>query len=369
MGIKIKFANSLRGIAALCVLISHYYGVFWLSRDVTSNLIYAPILPDTIDIPIVCKIVTYLATINFNFGAFGVAVFFLISGFVIPFSLYTKTRRSFLINRFFRIIPVYFIGFTISLVSLWFCAKYFETQLPFTIQEIFIHYIPGIRDILWSRNIDGIIWTLEIEIKFYVICALVMGYFKRKSLKVFLVPIILFLLSNFIYICAVDICPLGGYIVNLPVTHIIFMFIGVVYNFVYCKIISNKVALVLIIFLQFLSYYNWYLGPYNQNIFISVNYMIAVVTFGLGYYLRDLVHSNYWIDLLADISYPLYVSHAIFGYVFMRIALDYFDNSYSVLICTTALAMVLAYIIHCSVEKWSVNKGKIIIERYINNYS
>ena len=160
---KIKFANSLRGIAALCVLISHYYGAFWFFRNEVSNFIYAPILSDTINTPIVCEMVIYLLTnINFSFGAFGVALFFLISGFVITFSLNSKSRINFLVNRFFRIIPVYFIGFSISLASLGVCAKYFETQLPFTMQEIFIHYIPGVRDILWSRNIDGIIWTLEI---------------------------------------------------------------------------------------------------------------------------------------------------------------------------------------------------------------
>lgn len=367
---RVKFANSLRGIAALCVLIFHYYGIFWLSRDITSNLIYAPILSDTINTPIVCMIIKYLlTTIDFNLGAFGVALFFLISGFVITFSLNSKSRIIFLINRFFRIIPVYFVGFSISLASLWLGAKYFGTQLPFTMQEILIHYIPGIRDILWSRNIDSIIWTLEIEIKFYIICALAIVWFKRNSIKVFLIPIVVFLLSSGMRYYITDLSYQEEYIINFIGTFIIFMFIGVVFNYLYRSVISNKLALFLIIFLQCLSYYNWYSGPYNQSILMSVNYIIAVMIFGLAYYLRDYVKENYYINLLADISYPLYVSHAMFGYVFMRIALEYLNNPYIVLIFMTVLAIVLAYIIHYTVEKWSLEKGKIIIEKYINNHT
>ncbi len=52
---------------------------------------------------------------------------------------------------------------------------------PFNIQEALIHAVPGIRDVIGSRNIDGIIWTLEIEVKFYVLCALSAGWLRRSS--------------------------------------------------------------------------------------------------------------------------------------------------------------------------------------------
>ncbi len=42
-----------------------------------------------------------------NFGAFGVALFFLISGFVIPLSFQSYGRLDFLVARFFRIYPTY----------------------------------------------------------------------------------------------------------------------------------------------------------------------------------------------------------------------------------------------------------------------
>lgn len=52
-----------------------------------------------------------------------------------------------------------------------------------------IHYIPGIRDVMWSRGIDGIVWTLEIEMKFYLVCSALIVWFREQSLKVFFAPI------------------------------------------------------------------------------------------------------------------------------------------------------------------------------------
>ena len=45
-----------------------------------------------------------------NWGPFGVALFFVISGFVIPFSFETYGRLDFIVARFFRIYPTYLTG-------------------------------------------------------------------------------------------------------------------------------------------------------------------------------------------------------------------------------------------------------------------
>jgi superfamily II DNA helicase RecQ len=41
-GQRVEFANTLRGFAAIAVLISHYFGVFWLDRASASSLANAP---------------------------------------------------------------------------------------------------------------------------------------------------------------------------------------------------------------------------------------------------------------------------------------------------------------------------------------
>jgi len=87
-----------------------------------------------------------------------------------------------LVGRFFRIVPLYMVGFTISLAAIGATTLYFVRSWPFSPSSVAIHYVPGLRDILWSRNIDGIVWTLEIEMKFYVICALFAVWYLRWAI-------------------------------------------------------------------------------------------------------------------------------------------------------------------------------------------
>jgi peptidoglycan/LPS O-acetylase OafA/YrhL len=83
---KVDFANTLRGFAALSVLVSHYYGLFWQNRAAVSGFTTAPTL--AVDMYATPHWISWLNAIPiFNWGSYGVALFFIISGFVIPFSL------------------------------------------------------------------------------------------------------------------------------------------------------------------------------------------------------------------------------------------------------------------------------------------
>jgi peptidoglycan/LPS O-acetylase OafA/YrhL len=191
---KIEFANTLRGFAAVCVVISHYYGVFWSSRGAVEALTNSPALSlEAHPIP------TYISLLHvfqlFNWGSYGVALFFIVSGFVIPFSLQRMGWFIFSVNRVLRIMPTYFVGFSVTLLAIFLSGKYFVREWPFGLEEVLIHYIPGLRDLMWSRGIDGIVWTLEIEMKFYLLCAILIGLFRQQSLKVFVAPVMLFVFA------------------------------------------------------------------------------------------------------------------------------------------------------------------------------
>ncbi len=76
---RLIFANQLRGLAALCVVGSHLVAVFWAMRDVVGIATASP--PQPGDGPPFLGL--FLLT-WFNLGPFGVGIFFLISGLVIP---------------------------------------------------------------------------------------------------------------------------------------------------------------------------------------------------------------------------------------------------------------------------------------------
>lgn len=356
MSTRVDFANTLRGFAALAVVISHYYGVFWLNRSAAGALINSPELPlDTYPVP---NWISWLHMVSvFNWGAYGVALFFIISGFVIPFSLDKMGRLEFLVGRVFRIIPVYFVGFTISLLALLASTSYFSREWPFGTKEIFIHYIPGIRDVLWSRGIDGIIWTLEIEMKFYLICAASISWFHRKSLKIFLIPIALFVLA----VCVNRMIPVWGssdqamykfgMVYMTASQYIIYMYIGVVFYFLYSKEIKASNAYLGIGCLFIMFCLHWWVGPYSTSLVLAWSYAFALLTFSFAYLFPNIFRSNPVFDFLANISYPLYVIHGVAGYVAIRLLLEMRWWASVTLAVVTAIFLFSAWLIHVGIEK------------------
>lgn len=92
---KLPLLELIRGCAALLVFLSHISPKVLSSESRLSNI--------------------------FNYGTEAVAVFFVLSGYVMSYALTSKprTRRSFLFHRFIRIYPTYFLALTLSFLLLW----------------------------------------------------------------------------------------------------------------------------------------------------------------------------------------------------------------------------------------------------------
>lgn len=361
---RVEFANTLRGLAALSVLITHYFGVFWTDRESVSQLTNAPLLSfKTQAVP------SYISALHhfvlFNWGTFGVALFFLISGFVIPFSLLKLDWRAFAINRFFRLVPTYIVGFTITLLAIFLCSIYFNKTFPYQSKEMIVHYLPGLRDLFHYKSIDGIIWTLEIEVKFYIICALIARLFQAGSFKVFFIPIFLGISA----LCISALGPIQGIFFRLTFgylfvsQYIIFMFIGVVFHYLYRKLMRIETAVFLIsIFFLFFSFIRQ--GElFKTASTLTSSYAFGLLLFAFAFANPSFFRSNRLFDFLADISYPLYVIHGVAGYVSLRLLLETgFNPGISLLIVTSAV-MLFSIIIHEYVELPAQILGKKLLNK------
>jgi peptidoglycan/LPS O-acetylase OafA/YrhL len=255
------------------------------------------------------------------------------------------------------VFPTYFVGLSVTVLAIFFSTKYFASEWPYTLKEVLIQYIPGIRDILWSRNIDGIIWTLEIEVKFYLLCALLIGLFRRYSLWVFLAPVVLVMIATYLNhlipvwlnnnLRAYELAMVYGTVSQF----ILFMFIGVMFHYIYQKKIGLRKGYICIGGLFILFCLDWFIGPSSITFRLVWNYAFALLTFVFAYTFPSLFRANRVTNFLADISYPLYVIHGVAGYVVLRVMLDRGVKAWVALCVVTGAAFLLAWLIHITIER------------------
>ena len=104
-----------------------------------------------------------------DLGRAGVVAFFAISGFVIPSSLRgpkPQGIRRFAIRRFFRLYPAYWLSIPLGLVTSWWMSGRSPGSAAIAAN------ITMLPDAFGAPKIQGLYWTLEIELVFYGICAI-----------------------------------------------------------------------------------------------------------------------------------------------------------------------------------------------------
>ena len=108
-------------------------------------------------------------------GYLGVPLFFIISGFVISASALNRSALAFAVSRFTRLYPAYWAAIAATL----FVAYLFlgEIEDPLTIAA----NLTMLNDYVGIKDIDGVYWTLQVELKFYacVFLLILFGVFDK----------------------------------------------------------------------------------------------------------------------------------------------------------------------------------------------
>lgn len=98
-----------------------------------------------------------------RYGYLGVDLFFMLSGFVILWSSIDRGPTAFVISRISRLYPSFWVGLLFTIVLAYVLAG----TLP-DVRTV-IANATMIPDMLGSPLIEGVYWTLEIEIRFYAL--------------------------------------------------------------------------------------------------------------------------------------------------------------------------------------------------------
>lgn len=162
----------MRGIAALLVVWQHT--TEYLLQATASNHL------DSIARPIIQTI---------DPGRVGVICFFLISGFIIPSSLkhrHENALREFAIKRFFRLYPAYWLSILLAILV---DTLILMQATPSPAQVIANATMA--QNILGYTHIQGLYWTLQVELIFYGLCALLFHLNALHDTKKILLTIVI----------------------------------------------------------------------------------------------------------------------------------------------------------------------------------
>jgi peptidoglycan/LPS O-acetylase OafA/YrhL len=158
--------DTLRGIAILMVLFGHF-------------------LPDRIVFGQLAHHVTSL-------GRGGVLLFFLLSGYLIFRNVERQDTTIFLSRRLFKIFPAYSINVALIFLVGLFTAGHENWNLKLLLANLFM-----VQDIFGQDLLNGVFWTLLIEIKFYAFIAL--QYLLLRERGMLVIPLVFIMINTAIW--------------------------------------------------------------------------------------------------------------------------------------------------------------------------
>lgn len=350
MSRRYEFAHTLRGIAALSVLAAHYCGAFFQYHEYLATLMQVPALER---VPDIYGVAWMIGEFYVLLSQFGVGIFFIISGFVIPFALMKEDQSMFIKRRVFRIFPVYIAGFTFVATAIFALTVYAGSKFGYSLLHLVSHFGILTRGLLGYSRIDGISWTLEIELVFYLVMAVAGHRIMAHGLRA---PILAALVIAAFAIASNVAMRLGFYSIvgntGFQAWAALLLVVGIGYHLFltgklsrksFCELHAAVAALVIAVWLCFdRTVYTWqWIG----------GYAVAMAVFAIAYAMRDRVKSFWLTSHLANISYPLYVVHALLGYVVMYWVISQGYGAYTAILAAATVSYVVAVVLHLAVEK------------------
>lgn len=357
---KIKSIHYLRGVAALLVVLYHLRGAL--------NNVYLQ---------------SNLGDLLFSYGAFGVDLFFIISGYIICYATQKREEyyvSNYIIRRFFRIYPLLLVC-----VSVYYIFVFDDSNLKYFIRSVIpLNYDFSAGSPFFGYNMLATAWTLTYEIAFYALFlfSMVINHKFRSAICILVILLSVFgvqyAFNGGITLQAYNkISIMDGSLLHAPLTLLSSpMFIDFIYGIlIYLVTQSGFVTKIMNGSKLMFSVATIAFALSSINIISTQVYghgpMVwglwsAVVVISLVMMEKSKEFSEIKIlSFFGDISYSLYLTHVIVIDAYHRNP-EIFPmlqnvNGVTKLIFLMSIMLFIAYIAHILIEKPGITVGKNII--------
>lgn len=348
---RLHVLDGLRLLAAVMVLLFHF-----TARDSTSWG-----APPAVVFPALEPISTY--------GALGVQLFFMISGFVVLLSAWGRRPAQFIASRVSRLYPAYWFAVLSTAALLYFArpitpgGRWEAVRLPGVLVNLTMAQTP-----LRVADVDGVYWTLWEEAKFYllVLVLCVVGVTARRVLIAAIAWPAASVLVGVLHV------PVLGAILGVNTSP--YFALGMVLYLIHARGLTLSTALVGLVDLALIAlniplFVMGWLAAFTRAggnpvvVFVLFVLMAAAILFVTG--ARFSRTSWPWLTVAGSITYPLYLLHDNWGFWLI----DEFHGVLAPPLLVLALLVlfaVVAYLVSRYVERPVARPLRLLVERAVD---
>lgn len=341
-----RYANldALRAIAALAVMVEHMFGDLLRQAPVATGPMSA---------------LAQAVVQNFSLGRFGVALFFLISGFVVPLSIGgERALRYFAVSRLFRLYPAFWLALAVIATTAWLAG-----DMPKTADVLAnLTMAPPLFGQPWLSPIH---WTLFVELLFYVLVALLFAAEKLRHAGI--------LLALSLALIAATVLPIQlrtHGVVNLPIQylgmHLSFLFLGLLLRlWLIERMRGARLAALVLMLLQFaalLSVAQFSLARGDNFVMEGLRPVLSAYILAVAIFLVAIRLERPRSPLLAGIgltSYSMYLFHGTVNAAVYRVLplTGELRDAFTMLVCTGSTLLV-SWLVYRAVERPMIVLGR-----------
>jgi peptidoglycan/LPS O-acetylase OafA/YrhL len=336
---RINEIDLLRFVAAMSVVIFHY-AFRGFAADGLSDMPY-PALSSWA-----------------KYGYLGLDLFFMISGFVILMTAANGSLRKFVTSRIARLYPAFWACCTLTFLV----ALFFGAPNSVSIGQYLVN-LTMLSEFVKVPSIDGVYWSLFIEIRFYLLVALVLilGQIKRSQ------SLLALWLGGSILL---QLFPMGRLNVLLVVEYSTYFIAGATCFLIWSRGFSKARGLILLgawglalvqADQRLEAFRTHYQVPMNGAIVAGIVTTCFTIMLAVACQWTGALGRVRWV-MLGAVTYPLYLLHQNIGFAIFN---AYYPkvNAHLLLWGTIALMIGISYAIHRLIEKPLGNLLKGAIDR------